>query len=641
MGKFKAFRGLLAGSFLGSAALFALSPAASASQMAPRSTPVTSAGCPAVTAVPGSDLASEEHPNGYAYSAATAPRLDFVENEYELPTLLCQSGLATDPTTGALAPPVPIQIPVYFTVFCAGATTTCLPSARIQEQVAQMNTDFTGTDISFVLDGDKVVADSAYSDSPQIYPSSLLESQMKSQYRQGGYNALNVYALSLNQQVVNSWDGIQAWSTMPVPDPTASDINLDGVVIDAGDIGPGAKTVSREVGYWLSLYRTWHNGLQSPGDYVADTPPVSTPWYQCSTPPGSQNVPGNEIRLLTSDMMTYTPDTCRQAFTPDQAVRMAVNYLVLRKSVMVASPPPVVAPVTQSIRFTSVPPARAVVGGSYSVTAVGGGSANPVTFSSAPTSVCSTTGSTVSFVGPGVCTITAEQAGGYGYAPADPSIQSFAVSPASAPTATYAVGPSGSSPVGLTPDGKGYWLIGSGGTVSAHGDAGFFGSAAGVRLDQPTLGIAPTSDGRGYWLVAGDGGVFAYGDARFFGSATDQHLAQPVVGLTPTSNGRGYWLVAGDGGVFAYGDARFYGSAGGQKLARPIVGMAVTPDGGGYWLVGADGGVFAYGDARFYGSAAGRSLIQPVAQIIASPDGRGYQLVQSDGQVIAFGDTLP
>ena len=298
-------------------------------------------------------------------------------------------------------------------------------------------------------------------------------------------------------------------------------------------------------------------------------------------------------------MMTYTPDTCRQAFTPDQAVRMAVNYLVLRKSVMVASPPPVVAPVTQSIRFTSVPPARAVVGGSYSVTAVGGGSANPVTFSSAPTSVCSTTGSTVSFVGPGVCTITAEQAGGYGYAPADPSIQSFAVSPASAPTATYAVGPSGSSPVGLTPDGKGYWLIGSGGTVSAHGDAGFFGSAAGVRLDQPTLGIAPTSDGRGYWLVAGDGGVFAYGDARF------------------------------------------YGSAGGQKLARPIVGMAVTPDGGGYWLVGADGGVFAYGDARFYGSAAGRSLIQPVAQIIASPDGRGYQLVQSDGQVIAFGDTLP
>ena len=189
-----------------------------------------------------------------------------------------------------------------------------------------------------------------------------------------------------------------------------------------------------------------------------------------------------------------------------------------------------------------------------------------------------------------------------------------------------------------TPDGGGYWLVGSDGGVFTYGDAGFFGSAGGLHLTAPVVGMASTPDGGGYWLVGSDGGVFTYGDAGFFGSAGGLHLTAPVVGMASTPDGGGYWLVGSDGGVFTYGDAGFFGSAGGLHLTAPVVGMASTPDGGGYWLVGSDGGVFTYGDAGFFGSAGGLHLTAPVVGMASTPDGGGYWLVGSDGGVFTYGD---
>ena len=154
--------------------------------------------------------------------------------------------------------------------------------------------------------------------------------------------------------------------------------------------------------------------------------------------------------------------------------------------------------------------------------------------------------------------------------------------------------------------------------------------------------MAATPTGKGYWLVAADGGIFTFGDARFYGSTGGLRLNQPIVGMAATPSGRGYWLVASDGGIFTFGDARFYGSTGSRRLNRPIVGMAPTPyrprllarrdrrrhlhlrrrallrldrrppaqpadrrhgarrrAAKGYWLVAADGGIFTFGDARF------------------------------------------
>ena len=84
----------------------------------------------------------------------------------------------------------------------------------------------------------------------------------------------------------------------------------------------------------------------------------------------------------------------------------------------------------QTISFTSTAPAAAVVGGAtYSVTATGGASGNPVTFTidATATSVCSISGTTVSFIGAGSCVIAANQAGNGNYNAAAQAQQTFAV----------------------------------------------------------------------------------------------------------------------------------------------------------------------------------------------------------------------
>jgi hypothetical protein len=66
-------------------------------------------------------------------------------------------------------------------------------------------------------------------------------------------------------------------------------------------------------------------------------------------------------------------------------------------------------------------------GASYTVAATGGGSYNPVTFSSGTPALCSVAGATVSFVNSGTCTIDANQAGNTAYAAAPTAIQGFRV----------------------------------------------------------------------------------------------------------------------------------------------------------------------------------------------------------------------
>ncbi|MGA2838315.1 MAG: SpoIID/LytB domain-containing protein [Acidimicrobiales bacterium] len=188
-----------------------------------------------------------------------------------------------------------------------------------------------------------------------------------------------------------------------------------------------------------------------------------------------------------------------------------------------------------------------------------------------------------------------------------------------------------------TPDGKGYWIDGSDGSVVALGDATYLGSMSGVTLAAPVVGMAATPDGKGYWEVAADGGIFAFGDAGFYGSMGGRPLNRPIVGMAAAPDGKGYWEVASDGGIFAFGDAGFHGSMGGQPLNRPVVGMARTPDGKGYWEVASDGGIFSFGDAGFHGSMGGQPLNRPVVGMAEVPGGTGYWEVASDGGVFSFG----
>ncbi|HZJ00237.1 MAG TPA: PxKF domain-containing protein, partial [Gemmatimonadaceae bacterium] len=87
------------------------------------------------------------------------------------------------------------------------------------------------------------------------------------------------------------------------------------------------------------------------------------------------------------------------------------------------------APGTQTIQFTSSP-AAPIYGGSYTVTATGGASGNAVTFTSETPSVCTISGSLVTFAGVGTCTVAAHQPGGNNYLHADDVTQSFSVAKA-------------------------------------------------------------------------------------------------------------------------------------------------------------------------------------------------------------------
>jgi hypothetical protein len=86
-----------------------------------------------------------------------------------------------------------------------------------------------------------------------------------------------------------------------------------------------------------------------------------------------------------------------------------------------------VAKGSQTITFSSTPPSSANVGQTYNVSATGGSSGNPVTFSDPPESSCTVSGSTVKLNRAGLCTINANQAGNEGYEQAPTATQSFAV----------------------------------------------------------------------------------------------------------------------------------------------------------------------------------------------------------------------
>lgn len=66
----------------------------------------------------------------------------------------------------------------------------------------------------------------------------------------------------------------------------------------------------------------------------------------------------------------------------------------------------------------------------FTLSATGGGSGNPVTFSASPAAVCTLTGNVITMVGAGICSVVADQAGGGIYGPATPVTQSFTVAQA-------------------------------------------------------------------------------------------------------------------------------------------------------------------------------------------------------------------
>ena len=122
-------------------------------------------------------------------------------------------------------------------------------------------------------------------------------------------------------------------------------------------------------------------------------------------------------------------------------------------------------------------------------------------------------------------------------------------------------------------------------------------------LAQPVNSIAPTRSGHGYWLLAWDGGVFSFGDAKFFGSTGGMRLNSPVDEHGADADGQGV-LARRSRRWRVQFRRRQVPRVDGRQAPRgsPVVGIAPTPTGKGYWMVASDGGIFSFGDAHFYGS---------------------------------------
>jgi len=132
--------------------------------------------------------------------------------------------------------------------------------------------------------------------------------------------------------------------------------------------------------------------------------------------------------------------------------------------------------------------------------------------------------------------------------------------------------------------------------VCKGGSAGDRGIIPGLL--EPVIDAVATPNGQGVWQVALDGGVFSSGDAQFYGSIGGTRLNEPVIGIASTPSGRGYWEIA----------APFLGSAGGLPLNSPVQDIAHGGPNGGYRLLALDGGIFNYGPAGFAGTFSGRDV---------------------------------
>jgi hypothetical protein len=198
-----------------------------------------------------------------------------------------------------------------------------------------------------------------------------------------------------------------------------------------------------------------------------------------------------------------------------------------------------------------------------------------------------------------------------------------------------------------SPDGKGYFLATSNGTVDAFGDVKSYGDLPAKGITRTNIvTIVATEDGNGYWLVGADGEVYSFGDAPFYGSLLT--LPKPVyvsniVGMVACAGDAGYLLIGSDGGVFAFGRTHFYGSLPGIGVkVDDIRGILPSTTNTGYVLVGADGGAFVFGSGtRFYGSLPGRGIVvSDIVGLAITPDGGGYYMAGSNGAVYGFGDAI-
>ncbi|MGC2457247.1 MAG: CARDB domain-containing protein [Gallionellaceae bacterium] len=191
---------------------------------------------------------------------------------------------------------------------------------------------------------------------------------------------------------------------------------------------------------------------------------------------------------------------------------------------------------SQTISFDAAP--SVVVGGTGTVSASGGNSGNPVTFTSTTTGVCTVSGSTVTGVSAGTCTIAADQAGSANYNAATEVTQSFSVG-LNSQTISFGSAPS--------------VVVGGTGTVSATATSGLP-----VSFASTTTGICTVSGSTVAGVSSGTCTITADQTGNDTYSAATQVMQSFSVGAASQTiifGGAPTVVVGGTGSVSATGGA--------------------------------------------------------------------------------------
>ncbi|SPO01474.1 related to Extracellular metalloprotease MGG_08041 [Cephalotrichum gorgonifer] len=213
----------------------------------------------------------------------------------------------------------PVTVATYFHVVSSSEDEEDgnISDEAIADQLQVMNDDYRDSGFSFFH------ADTTRTVDPDWATNSLdpsTDMDMKGSLRQGSYADLNIYLLK--GLITNDGKNVLGRCYFPMSQPRDEDVVLDGCSVLAATVPGGSmerynlgKTVSHEVGHWMGLYHTFHDGCDG-GDGISDTPAQASPTEGC--PPRRDSCPNHKGLDPIHNFMDYSDDVCLTEFTPLQ-----------------------------------------------------------------------------------------------------------------------------------------------------------------------------------------------------------------------------------------------------------------------------------------------------------------------------------
>ncbi|GLB38226.1 putative pregnancy-associated plasma protein-A [Lyophyllum shimeji] len=227
----------------------------------------------------------------------------------------------------SLSETAPLEIDVHWHIVAANATLAggWIPNEQIDAQMEVLNQDYAEVGVSWRhADTTRIISPDWFKRIQQA--NSPDANTMKTIFRKGGANALNVFTVAFPGSSLLGYSTFP-WSYRNQP-------QIDGIVLRYSSLPGGSavnhdlgRTLTHEAGHCLGLYHTFQGGCTGEGDLVDDTPAVSVPNFGC--PIGRDSCPGDGVDLI-NNFMDYTDDSCKTGFTTGQIARMQAAGQIYR-----------------------------------------------------------------------------------------------------------------------------------------------------------------------------------------------------------------------------------------------------------------------------------------------------------------------